>query len=99
LFATHTRIIELQRTSESGDERRSMFESHVQAMLAELPWTVGKQAKQLYADSAVNAYEDTAAELNAEELILMGAGETPDYLDELPTISITDRNEPEVKNG
>ena len=99
LFATHSRIVELQRTAESGDERRSLFESHVQAMLTELPWTVGKQAKQLYADSAIGAYEDTAAELNAEELILMGAGEIPDYLDELPAVSMTDRNEAEVKNA
>ena len=99
LFATHTRIIELQRTAESGDERRSLFERHVQAMLTELPWTVGKQAKEFYADSAIGAFEETAAELNAEELILMGAGEMPDYLDELPDISITGRDEVEVKDA
>lgn len=99
LFATHSRIIELQRTAESGDERRSMFERHVQAMLTELPWTVGRQAKELYADSAIGPFEETAAELNAEELILMGAGETPDYLDELPAISVTGHDDGEIKNA
>lgn len=99
LFATHSRIIELQRTAESGDERRSMFERHVQAMLTELPWTVGRQAKELYSDSAIGAFEETAAELNAEELILMGAGETPKYLDDLPDVSITGRDEVEVKDA
>jgi hypothetical protein len=99
LFATHTRIIELQRTAESGDERRSLFERHVQAMLTELPWTVGRQAKEFYTDSAIGAFEETAAELNAEELILMGAGEIPDYLDELPAVSITGRDEVEVKDA
>jgi hypothetical protein len=68
-------------------------------MLTELPWTVGRQAKEFYTDSAIGAFEETAAELNAEELILMGAGEIPDYLDELPAVSITGRDEVEVKDA
>ena len=99
LFATHSRIIELQRTAESGDERRSMFERHVQAMLTELPWTVGREAKQLYEGSAIGEFEDLPAELNAEELMCIGGGENPDYLDELPAISITGRDDGEVSNA
>jgi hypothetical protein len=99
LFATHTRIIELQRTAETGDERRSVFERHVHAMLEDLPWTVGKEAKKLYSDSAVSAFEDTAAELDPEELILINAGKTPDYLDEVSAVTITGRDDLEVKDA
>jgi hypothetical protein len=99
LFATHTRIIELQRTAESGDERRSLFERHVQAMLTELPWTVGREAKQLYEGSVISEYEDLPAELNAEELMCIGGGESPEYLDELPEISITGRDDGEASNA
>jgi|TARA_R110000824_G_scaffold82768_5_gene207435 hypothetical protein len=99
LFATHSRIIELQRGAESGDERRSMFERHVQAMLTELPWTVGREAKELYEGSAIGDFEDIPAELNAEELMCIGGGEDPKYLDELPAISITGRDDMEVNDA
>ncbi len=98
LFATHARIVELQRSAESGDERRSVVESHIHAMLTELPWTVGKQAKELYSDSVIGEYDEIAAELNSEELMCIGGGEKPKYLNELPEISIAGRDDLEVKD-
>ena len=98
LFSTHSRIIELQRTAESGDERRTVVESHIHAMLAELPWTVGKQARELYSDSMIGEYDEMAAELNSEELMCIGSGEEPTYLDELPTISVTGMDDAEVND-
>jgi hypothetical protein len=98
LFSTHSRIIELQRSAESGDERRTVVESHIHAMLSELPWTVGKQARELYSDSMIGEYDEMAAELNSEELMCIGSGEEPTYLDELPTISVTGMDDAEVND-
>ena len=98
LFSTHSRIIELQRSAESGDERRTVVESHIHAMLSELPWTVGKQARELYSDSMIGEYDEMAAELNSEELMCIGSGEEPTYLDELPTISVAGMDDAEVND-
>jgi len=88
LFMVHTRIMELQKTAESQEERQSIIEKHIYGMLTEIPWTVGKDAQQVFEGTAVGAADEEAAELNSEELMLISAGQRLPVLDELPSLNI-----------
>lgn len=95
LFATHTRIIEIQRSAESAEDRHNEFEKHVNAMLTELPWTVGLESKKLYEGSEIGKFDAGASELNEEELMLFGSGRTPESVDDIAGLTISSRKEPE----
>lgn len=95
LFATHTRIIELQRSAEDADDRHSEFEKHVKAMLTELPWTAGAESKRLFDETAIGKFDLGPAELNEEELMLYGSGHIPDSVDGVAELSIASRKEPQ----
>ena len=100
LFATHARIIELQKNSESGEERRSTFTRHVSTMLSQLPWTVGRRgAEQISEIGAMGEMDNAAAEINDEELILIGSGEVPDSVKEIDNLSIESRVDTEVDDA
>ena len=88
VFATHLRIMELARGIEGQDERHSLFEKHVNAMLTEIPWVVGSHAKQLFEGTSVGRYDEMAAELRDEELLLVSAGEKPLTIEEVPGLSM-----------
>lgn len=95
LFATHTRIIEIQRSADNAEERHNEFEKHVNAMLSELPWTAGAESKQLFDETAIGEFDSGAAELNEEELMLLGSGHMPDSVEGVTELSIASRKEPE----
>ena len=100
LFATHARIIELQKNSESGEERRSTFTRHVSTMLSQLPWTVGRRgAEQIGEIGAMGDMDNAAAEINDEELILIGSGHVPDSVKEIDNLSIESRVDTEVDDA
>lgn len=95
LFATHTRIIEIQRSAESQEDRHSEVEKHVSAMLSELPWTVGAEGAKLYSGSAIEEFDQGAAELNEEEIMLIGSGKKPESAEGVTGLNIDSRKEPE----
>ena len=99
LFATHARIIELQKGEESGEERRSSFTRHVSTMLSQLPWTVGRRGAEQYAGSTMGDLDNAAAEINDEELILIGGGEIPDSVKEVDSLTIESRVDTEVDDA
>jgi hypothetical protein len=99
LFATHARIIELQKGAESGEERRSSFTRHVSTMLSQLPWTVGRRGAEQYAGSTMGDLDSAAAEINDEELILIGGGEVPSSVKELDSLTIESRVDTEVDDA
>jgi hypothetical protein len=95
LFATHSRIIEIQKSVKADDDRHSDIEKHVYEMLSELPYSVGRESKKLYDGTAIGQYDDSAAEVNEEELMLLGSGTIPNSLNDVPGLSISSRKEPE----
>lgn len=95
LFATHSRLIEIQRSIEGQEDRHNEFEKHINAMLSELPWTAGLDGKELFAESPIGVYDDGAAELNEEELMLYGSGKEPESVDGVAELTISSRREPE----
>ena len=94
LFATHTRIIEIQRSAESAEDRHNEFEKHVNAMLTELPWTAGVESTRLFAGSSIGKFDEGSAELNEEELMIFGSGRKPESVDGVATLTISSRKEP-----
>lgn len=93
LFATHSRLVEIQRNAGNKNERHNEFEKHVDAMLSELPWAVGDDGAKLYAQTAVGEYDEMAAEINEEEMICAEAGMPADTLEGIATLTITSREE------
>jgi len=86
LFQAHLRIIEIARGAEADGGKQTPIEKHIHAMLAELPWTVGKEARELFEGTAVGQFDEMAAELRDDELQLVAAGEMPNFTDSLPDI-------------
>jgi hypothetical protein len=99
LFATHARIMEVQMTVEDGGERRTLIERHIHAMLTEIPWTVGSEAKAIYAGTDIGRYDEMAAELRDEELLLVAAGDHVPNLEKLPGMVMPLGPDKEVKHG
>jgi len=86
LFATHARIMEIQKSSESQEDRHSTIERHIHSMLTEIPWTVGKDAEAVFEGTTIGEYDEMSAELDSEELMLIGAGQRVKGLEDLPNL-------------
>lgn len=89
LFMTHARIIELQKGTQGADEKRTMIEKHIGAMLGELPWVHGELAKEAFKGSDLERYDGLAAELRDTEVQFLAAGDNPKHLEELPLLNIS----------
>lgn len=83
LFATHTRLLEIHRYGKGDDERKTEFETNVNALMSELPWSTGRSGAQLYEGQALGQYDMSAAEVSAEEAVESGLGSTVLEMDEL----------------
>lgn len=95
LFATHSRIIEIQKTVKADDERHSNIDQHIGALLNELHFDAGKSSKKLYDGTAIGSYDEGASEVDPDELLLLGAGIKPNSLNDAPGLSFSSRKEPE----
>jgi len=93
LFATHTKLIEVVRSSKSQEVRHTEFDQAVKAMLTEIPWNAGRASKQLYQDSLIGKYDDSAIELDSEEVLLTGTGKAPDSVRGILGVDVFSRRE------
>lgn len=84
LFATHARIMEIQKSNGGDSEKQNEIEKHIKAMLSQIPWTSGKDGRTRFEGSIIGEVDKGASEMNAEELMLAGAGLN---VASLPTIS------------
>ena len=98
LFATHLRIMEVLKSTETQEERHTTIEKHIHAMLTEIPWTVGKDARKMVEGTVFEEYDDLAAELNDEEQMLLGSGQVLD-LDEVKQLTFDSRRAPEGRDA
>lgn len=95
LFATHTRIIEIQKAQGSQENRYNEIEKHVNGMMSEFMWTVGDSGKKLYDGTIVGKADEFAAELDADELIEYTVSNDRKAIEKLENIKMTSRKEPE----
>lgn len=93
LFATHTRIIEIQRSGKNQENRHNDFEKNVNAMLSELPWSVGQVGQKMYVGSLIGKYDDSPVELDSEEIIVTGSGKEPESAKEVIGVNVFRRRE------
>jgi hypothetical protein len=85
LFAVHSRIIEVERSAENQDQVRSDTERHIKAMVDEIPWAFGADAKKSRAGTVLGRLEDMPGELRDEEMLKVASGETvPGLADNFP---------------
>jgi len=87
LFATHCRLIEIEKSSESADEARGAMERNILVMLQEMPWAVGRKPHSQMAPRLA-VYEQAAAELTDEEMMLVAAGHETDEIKEVLTYTM-----------
>jgi len=88
LFATHARIIEVEKSEDSLDAKRSAIERHVSALMDEIPWASGDDAAQASSGTPLAIYDESAAELRDDELLLVAGGETPQAVDGLQSLAL-----------
>ena len=95
LFTTHTRLIEVQRSGKSPENRHNDFETNINEMLTAIPWTAGKASKTLYEGSMIGLYDDSAIELDSEETILTGVGMELESAREAKATRVYSQGEPQ----
>ena len=83
LFNIHSRIIELKNSAKNADTQHTDFEKHVNAMLLAIPWNVGRSSKQKYEGTIIGKFDDSAVELDSEEIVMSGFNQEPDTAKEL----------------
>lgn len=87
IFTLHSRIIELKKSVKNQEMQNTDFEKHVNAMLLSMPWTVGRAGKQKYQDTIIGKYDDSAIELDPEEIVMTGYKQESKSAQELLEIS------------
>jgi hypothetical protein len=83
LFATHARILEIERSEDSQEQARTTIEKHIKAMVDEIPWMHGDKAAKHFAQTPLGIYDEYAAELRDDERLKIAAGETVEGLEDL----------------
>jgi len=75
LFATYCRLQELAKSAELDGGKQTSLEANINALLRELPWAAGRDERRLrHAGSQLAVYDETAAELRDDEVLLLAAG-------------------------
>ena len=68
LFATHTKIIEIQRSADNQENKRTEIEKNIHAMLTDFNWSVGKSGATALNGTKLGEYDATALELDPMEI-------------------------------
>ncbi len=75
LFEIHNQIIAVETSGEAENQKQNAITAHVGALLTQIPWAVGQEGAAKFAGTAVGRYDEGAAELRDDELLLTSAGE------------------------
>ncbi len=77
-------MLESQRSRQTGEESRSSdIEKHIEALVEEIPWTVGESGENLLKGTKLGEIDASAVEAHDDEVMLLASGkELPGY-DEL----------------
>lgn len=100
LFATHLRILEIEKSADSAEHKRTTIEKHVGALLGELEgvWSVGADQEQVEG-TGLPAYDAAAAELRDDELLLVAGGDADKRLGALEQLAELELPPPTRKEG
>lgn len=98
LFATHTRIMEIEKSEDSQDRQRSTLERHVQQMLDSIPWQIGPSEGT---DPLTRYYADKAGEPRDAEVQRLASGKdlSPERKKELAMVRPNPKRKPGMTLG
>lgn len=84
-FAALTKLLPDDASTRKADDRTSqtVIERHIEAMLGDLPFACGDDAKQQLAGTVIGELDEGVAELRADELMKVAAGQDIEGLDEI----------------
>ena len=68
LFATHTKIIEIQKSADNQENKRTEIEKNIHAMLTDFNWSVGKSGVSSLQGTKLGEYDTTSLELDPMEI-------------------------------
>ncbi len=99
LFTAHMRIVEIEKSIDSDENKKAGIHANVAAMMRSMPWGVGNDGKKLVKSTSIELYDGGAAELRDSELQLLGAGQTVETVNglELMLLPRTEESGKEVK--
>jgi len=83
LFDVHERLIAEANRRDEMDGAKTPIEENVSAMLMSIPWCVGKGRKQVLEASPLGEYTGHAAEIRADDMYKIAAGEPVPHLADL----------------
>lgn len=88
LFATHARILEIEKSAESQENKRSTLERHVKQMLDDMPFRIGDEERvQELQDTKLLPLNKLAGELRDDEMIeVLNDKQDPALLPDLSTV-------------
>lgn len=75
LFQVHHAIMALERSQDNIDAQKSTTERHIQALLEDIPWSLGADGEMLLEGTVLGEYDKGAAELRDEEVLRMSSGQ------------------------
>lgn len=100
LMQIHLRLVEIQKASAREGGAETTFERNIETFLADIPWTVGDQGAEGFADTEVGPLDMGAAELRADELLLLSSGTKDDKItQEVESLVMPDPPAPSKRDG
>ena len=88
LFAVHTKLIELKRRAQEGESSFTTVEASVGLVLESINFAAGDGRQNALEQSPLKPYYGHAAELRADEMMRITAGEVPDDVVLLPSLKM-----------
>lgn len=79
----HTKLLELEKAQQIGAGSSISYEQNVLAVLASVKMVCGDTSREADKHTPLTPYEDMAADLRADEQVMVCAGQIPAYLEDL----------------
>jgi hypothetical protein len=88
LFQTHAHILEIEKSEESLDQKRTQIEQHLDALLREFRWQVGEEGESPLVGTPFQNFEQGAVELRDAEILRGAAGQEVALPEDLQTLTM-----------
>jgi len=88
LLNLHARLIEIDRSSDTAENKEDKYHNAIKAVIKEIPWAVGTAGRALVAGTSVEKFDDGGMKLRDSELQLCAAGETPDNIEIVDSVEV-----------
>jgi hypothetical protein len=75
ILAVFGQFLSIAKADSDEEQKQSMLEKSVNAMLTDMPWAVGDRGALLVANTAVEQFDNSPVELRSDQLLQLSAGE------------------------